>query len=153
MNLMSWHIVVSWQNYMTYDIKFSHVVAALLDSFSTSAEAGSVHASQRVISDCHPASRISVEYSLRTQFRRPFLFCANWTCLWDYDRWCIHSCVQVCRAVEALQQYHGTMKNKGKPQLVEDNPTVSLIVALRKIPDRSIRPHRMYVRLNKLYRW
>ena len=60
--------------------------------------------------------------------------------------------MQVCQAVEALQQHHGTMKSRRKPQLVEENPTISLIIALRKIPDKSIRPHRMYVRQNKLDR-
>ena len=58
--------------------------------------------------------------------------------------------MQVCQAVEALQQHHGTMKSRRKPQLVEENPTISLIIALRKIPDRSIRPHRMYARQNNL---
>lgn len=52
--------------------------------------------------------------------------------------------VQVCQALEALQQHHSLVKSKRKPQLVEDNPLLSLIIALRKIPDRTIRPHRMY---------
>ena len=90
---------------MTYDIKFSHVVATLLDSFSTSAEAGSVHASQRVISDCHPAGRISVEYSLRTQFRRPFSAQVGLAC----ETMIGGAFILVCRCVGQWRHYSSTM--------------------------------------------
>ncbi len=46
---------------------------------------------------------------------------------------------QVTKAVAALQQYHAVSKAKKKPSLVEENPFVSLIIALKKIPDRTHR--------------
>ena len=49
------------------------------------------------------------------------------------------------KAVEALQQHDATLKKKRKSQLIEDDPVISLIIAFKKIPDRTIRPHRMYV--------
>ena len=43
----------------------------------------------------------------------------------------------------ALQAYHAAMKGKEKLKLIEEDPVVSLIIAIKKIPNRTIRPHRM----------
>lgn len=50
---------------------------------------------------------------------------------------------QVEKAVAALQAYQATLKGKGKAKLLEEDPVVSLIIALKRIPNRTIRPHRM----------
>ena len=52
---------------------------------------------------------------------------------------------QIGKAVAALQKYHSTTKRGAKPKLIEDDPLVSLVIALKKIPDRTIRPLRVYV--------
>lgn len=49
------------------------------------------------------------------------------------------------RAVSALQAYHATLKGGGKSKLLEEDPLVSIIISLKKIPNRTIRPYRMYV--------
>ena len=45
--------------------------------------------------------------------------------------------------MDALQAYQATLQAKGKPKLLDEDPVVSLIIALKKIPNRTIRPHRM----------
>ena len=50
---------------------------------------------------------------------------------------------QVEKAVGALQKYNEVARSKGKSQLIEENQLVSLIIALKKIPNSSVRPHRM----------
>ena len=50
---------------------------------------------------------------------------------------------KVLKAVLALQQYHSSLKKGKKSQLIEDDPVISLIIAFKKIPDRTVRPHRM----------
>ena len=50
---------------------------------------------------------------------------------------------QVLKAVEALQQYHATLRKARKSQLIEDEPMISLIIAFKKVPNRTVRPHRM----------
>ena len=47
-------------------------------------------------------------------------------------------------AVLALQKHH-TTKSKEKRQLIEENPIVSLIIGLKKTPNKTFRPHRMCV--------
>lgn len=51
-------------------------------------------------------------------------------------------CVQVRKAVLALQKYHST-RAKEKRKLIQENPLVSLIIGLKKIPNKSFKPHRM----------
>ena len=45
----------------------------------------------------------------------------------------------------ALQKFHST-KIEGKKKLIEDNPLVSIVIGLKKIPNKSFKPHRMYER-------
>lgn len=49
----------------------------------------------------------------------------------------------VVKAVIALQKYHSTVKRGARPKLIEADPLVSLVIALKKIPDRTIRPLRV----------
>lgn len=49
----------------------------------------------------------------------------------------------VQKAVGALQKYNEVARSKGKSQLIEENQLVSLIIALKKIPNSSVRPHRI----------
>ena len=51
--------------------------------------------------------------------------------------------VQVEQAVTALQAHHMSLKGKGKSKLLDEDPAVSLIVSLKKIPNRTFRPYRM----------
>lgn len=55
------------------------------------------------------------------------------------------SCVvvwQVRKAVLALQKYQSTRDRK-KQRLIEEKPLVSLIIGLKKIPNKTFKPHRM----------
>lgn len=55
------------------------------------------------------------------------------------------SCVVVCqvrKAVLALQKYQSTRARK-KQRLIEENPLVSLIIGLKKTPNKTFKPHRM----------
>lgn len=45
--------------------------------------------------------------------------------------------------MDALQTHSASLKSKGKLKLLDDDPVVSLIIALKKVPNRSIRPRRM----------
>lgn len=49
---------------------------------------------------------------------------------------------QVRKAVLALQKYQSTRDRK-KQRLIEENPLVSLIIGLKKIPNKTFKPHRM----------
>ena len=51
--------------------------------------------------------------------------------------------MQVQKAVEALQKYYEVARSKGKSQLIEENQLVSLVIALKRIPNASAKPHRM----------
>ncbi len=50
---------------------------------------------------------------------------------------------QVSKAVAALQTYHSTVQKKSKPKLVDEDSLVSMVVALKKIPDRTVRSLRV----------
>ena len=52
----------------------------------------------------------------------------------------------------ALQKYHST-RTKEKQRLIEENPLVSLIIGLKKIPNKSFKPHRMYGEQMCTYMW
>ncbi len=51
--------------------------------------------------------------------------------------------MQVRKAVAALQKYHDTVQTKTKQKLIDDDPLVSIVIALKKIPDKIIRPLRV----------
>ena len=51
--------------------------------------------------------------------------------------------LQVRQAVLALQKFHSTRLER-KKRLIEENPLVSLIIGLKKIPNKTRRPYRMY---------
>ena len=52
-------------------------------------------------------------------------------------------CAQVENAISVLQGQH--CKEKEKPKLLEEDPIVSLIISVKKIPNKTIRPYRMWV--------
>ena len=52
--------------------------------------------------------------------------------------------LQVRQAVLALQKFHSTRLEK-KKRLIEDNPLISLVIGLKKIPNKTLKPHRMYL--------
>jgi hypothetical protein len=50
--------------------------------------------------------------------------------------------LQVRQAVLALQKFHSTRLER-KKRLIEENPLVSLIIGLKKIPNKTRRPYRI----------
>ena len=57
--------------------------------------------------------------------------------------------LKVLKAVESLRAVvsHPQSKQKGKnvQLLLDENPPISLVIAVKRIPDRVVRPARMYV--------
>jgi hypothetical protein len=51
---------------------------------------------------------------------------------------------QVRKAVLALHKFHSTRPVR-KRRLIEENPLVSLIIGLKKTPNRSFKPHRILI--------
>lgn len=52
---------------------------------------------------------------------------------------------QVTKAVQALQKYHATVTAQRKRKLVDDNPLISVIIAVKAIPQKKMRPVQMCV--------
>ena len=48
------------------------------------------------------------------------------------------------KAVLALQKYHST-RPENKRRLFEENPLITLIIGLKKVPNKTVKPHRMLV--------